>query len=265
MNKALTGAVLKASRRLRGIRQADVAADLGLVATALSHVEAGRNMASAEVLRGYGRRLVDEKDVDRFVELMRSGKEGDLQRIAELVFPEDPDQLIQAVSDRLTSGQRGSSQGWNFAPARLDSRRVNYSKPISETPRMFDQREPVMRALQSFIAMLGGRTLLSGRESQDFGMGFSMKCDLVETTHSLVVDVKSTNRFESRAVAEIVGKSVMLNKHGFRYVLCFTAQPNSRTDKLTLELAREYGASVIWPDPTTLMTDSPTFDGDRIL
>lgn len=123
-----------------------------------------------------------------------------------------------------------------------------------------------MRALRSYITDRGGRVLFAGRDSSDFGLGFPMKCDLIETTRSLVIEVRSSNRFESRFVPEIVGKTVMLQEHGFQYVLCFTSPPVSRLDNVTIDVARRYGAFVIWAESLLDNADeNPVFSGDKFV
>lgn len=267
LDKRTLGLILKTARKARGIRQEDIAPDAGITAAALSHIEAGRNAASPTVLKAYAHLLVNNQDVPRLLSLLSEGDPSSLSEISALLNPKDPEGFEKHIVDsRDSPGAPTRMSQWNFS--RLDSvprRALQSVTSHSVTSQTSNEKEDVMQALRSFIVGKGGRVLIAKRDSSDFGLGFSVKCDLVETTHSLVIEVKSANRFESRFIPEMVGKSVLLKEQGFRFVLCFTASPTSRLDQIAAASARHHGALVIWPE--TLTFDDPQkiqFGGDHL-
>lgn len=267
IDKRTLGLILKTARKARGIRQEDISPDAGVTAAALSHIEAGRNTASPAVLQAYARYLVNTEDIPRLVHALSSGDSSSLSEISALLNPKDPEGFEKHIMDSLASPGRSSRMAqWNFSTLDSAPRRALQSiTSHSVTSQTFDERDSVTQALRSFIINKGGRVLIAKRDSSDFGLGFSVKCDLVETTHSLVIEVKAASRFESRFIPEMVGKSVLLKEQGFRFVLCFTASPTSRLDEIAAESARQHGALVIWP--VTLTFDDPQkiqFAGDQL-
>lgn len=267
LDKRTLGLILKTARKARGIRQEDIVPYAKITAAALSHIEAGRNAASLTVLKAYAQLLVNSQDVPRLVSLLSEGDPSSLSEISTLLNPKDPEGFERHIVDSRDSPSASTRMSqWNFS--QLDSvprRTLQSITSHSVNSQIFDERDSVTQALRSFIINKGGRVLIAKRDSSDFGLGFSVKCDLVETTHSLVIEVKVANRFESRFIPEMVGKSVLLKEQGFRFVLCFTASPTSRLDQVATASARHHGALVIWPE--MLSIDDPQeiqFGGDQL-
>lgn len=266
-SRSIVGAILKAARRARGVRQGALAEELGMSQAALSHVESGRNAASQKVLEVYARRLVGPQAAPEFIELLNTGTPSSLARIAELVAPSNP-KLFEATVDQLVSSKESRSprSDWFEAGFQASALQTVSSRPSRfDRSTSFEERDDVMRALRSYITERGGRVLLAGRDSSDFGLGFPIKCDLIETTHSLVIEMRSPNRHDSRFLTEVVGKAVLLRDYGFKYVLCFLSPPSSKLDVISMETARRYGAAVIWHDHFPLHeSDTAGFAGDPI-
>lgn len=267
-SKRLTGIILKTARSARGIRQSDIASELGVTSAALSHIEAGRNTASRQVLQAYAERLVGNRDAGRLVKLLEPESTDNLAKIAELINPSDPKAFEEFVREAtVPSHQPRHDTSWNFASFDAVPLRALSSRTIrEERSATLDERDALTKALRHFIADRGGRTLIAGRDSSDFGMGFSVKCDLIETTHSLVIEIRAANRSEARVIPELVGKSVLLNEQGFKFVLCFTAPPTSRLDEVAMATVRRFGAAVIWAqDGGPREIGMTGFGGDTIL
>jgi transcriptional regulator with XRE-family HTH domain len=188
-NKRALGLILKTARKSRGIRQGDISPELGITPAALSHIEAGRNTASPEVLEAYARHLVKSDDVHRLVRALLSVDSDSLTEISALLNPSDPEGFEKYITQAIAShGESSRMSQWNFSPLDSVPRRAMWSMTKeSSNSKSFHERDSVTRALRSFIIERGGKVLIAGRESSDFGLGFSMKCDLVETTKSLVI------------------------------------------------------------------------------
>jgi len=267
-SKRLTGIILKTARTSRGIRQGDIASDLGISQAALSHIEAGRNTASHQVLEAYAKRLVGSRDSAKLIKYLEAGATDSLPAIAELLNPNDPEGFERFVMDAAQTDRRSRREpSWSFASYEaVPLRAASMFSTRDERSSASANRDVVTVALRKFIAQRGGKTLLPGKDSSDFGMGFSLKCDLIEATRSLVIEIRSANRFESRFVAEVVGKTVLLREQGFQFVLCFTAPPTSRIDEVACETARRFGAAVIWAQTEDLDDEGQAaFGGDTII
>ena len=257
-DQRFVGTVLKAGRKLRGLRQGQMAAELGLTSAALSHVESGRNAASPRVLETYARALVGTERAPALMELLLTGDPRRLSELAIMISPDDPREFLTIVDDlRGSSTLQTRSNEWrqisSYVERKLDSRIGERS--LLDRKKMMEQRERAVEALQDFIRGRGGRVLISGRESSDFGMGFPLRCDLIETTNSLVFEVRQSHRFESRFVAEMVGKAVLLKERGFTLVLCLLSPPMSKFDEKAIEAVRSHGGRVTWID-----SDLESFD-----
>lgn len=252
------GAVLKAGRKLRGLRQGQMAAELGLTSAALSHVESGRNAASPRVLETYSRALVGAERAPALRELLLSGDPDRLGELATMINPENPREFLALFEDlRGNANVQLRRNEWrqfsSFAERKIDPRFGERS--LVDRRRLIEERERAIEALQDVIRIRGGRALIAGRESSDFGMGFPLRCDLIETTKSLVLEVRQTHRFDPRVVAEMVGKAVLLKEHGFTLVLCLLSPPMSKFDERAIAAIRAHGGRVTW-----ITADPGSFD-----
>lgn len=253
------GAVLKAGRKVRGLRQGQMAAELGLTSAALSHVESGRNAASPRVLETYTRALVGAERAPALRELLLSGDPDRISELASMINPENPREFLALFEDlRGGSNVQFRRNEWRQFST-LSERKVDPrfgERSLLDRKKMIEQRERAVEAIQEVIRSRGGRALIAGRESSDFGMGFPLRCDLIETTKSLVFEVRQSHRFDPRFVAEMVGKAVLLKEHGFTLVLCLMSPPMSKFDERAIEAIRTHGGRVAW-----MAADVESFDG----
>ncbi|MGA1035921.1 MAG: helix-turn-helix domain-containing protein, partial [Ilumatobacteraceae bacterium] len=82
--RLLVGALLKAGRRARRVRQSFLADELGYSSAALSHVEAGKNRPSDEVLEVYARHLAAPGKAELLVRLLSDPETVRPEAVAEL-------------------------------------------------------------------------------------------------------------------------------------------------------------------------------------
>jgi transcriptional regulator with XRE-family HTH domain len=264
-DKKTVGRILKTARKARGIRQGEMADLVGKTPAALSHIEAGRNAAPFDVLRIYAEHLFGLEHAGLFLECIEKGDESALRKIASLLDPDRSRRVESYLFEKgFDSADQLISRDWKVVTQNTIPRDFRITYLNTTAPSSFDERESTIRSLQALITERGGRFLIAGRDSPDFGTGFSMKCDLVETTRSLVIEVRAANRFESRFVTEMVGKAVLLSRQGFQFVLCFSSPPRSKLDLITVELARSFGAKVIWDTRRSIQPDSASFGGDEL-
>lgn len=276
------GSVLKAARQVRGARQGQIADELGVSSAALSHVEAGRNHATRQILTAYAHHVVDEPDQAEFIEIMRGSDQLPLDRLARMINPAEPEKFLLLFEDAHrradfrsdSSTDRGprsmppaqSSMGYQsrqaFAPDSLKA--VDSFVSDESVQRRWTQEGSHLRVLQDFLASHGGKPVITGPQPVDLGIGLEVTADLLEMTHSLIVEFKALNSTFVKSVMDLAGKAAVLKANGFQFVVCLTEAPTTDQHIELVELLRKAGASVIWPSGSSKAGDD-AFEGDRLL
>jgi transcriptional regulator with XRE-family HTH domain len=240
--RLLVGALMKAGRRTRRVRQSFLADELGYSSAALSHVEAGKNRPSDEMLEVYARHLAAPGQAELLVRLLSDPESVRPEAVAELITPEDPAHFLAMFKEvttkysrrnsgeRLSSGFRSSSRQWS-----------SRGEPSSK-----ETLERVVSALQDHLQNRGGKVVLPGRDMSDFGTGFPISSDLIELTDSLVIDVKVSPVFNPRWVPAAIGNALLLREHGFRFALCVTSPPDFRGRDDVVRALRKYDVQLMW-------------------
>jgi len=242
-NRLHVGALLKAGRRARRVRQSFLADELGYSSAALSHVEAGKNRPSEELLRVYAEHLAAPGRKDQLFRLLSGPDPVRPEDVAALVTPEDPGHFL-AIFKEVTSkySRRQSSDRFSSSGLRSSSRlRSSSSEPSSKA-----LLQHVVSTLQDHMQRQGGKVVLPGRDMSDFGTGFPISADLLDVSQSLVIDVKVSPVFNPRWVPAAIGNAVLLREHGFRFALCVTSSPDFKGRDDVVRALRQYDVRLIW-------------------
>ena len=239
------GALLKAARRARRVRQSFLADELGYSSAALSHVEAGKNRPSDELLQVYAEHVAAPGKKDEFIRLLASPDLARPEGVATLVTPDDPGHFL-ALFKEVTSkySRRPSSDRLSSSSVRSSRRqRSPFGEPSSK-----ELLEHVVSALQEHMQNQGGKVVLPGRDMSDFGTGFPISADLLDISQSLVIDVKVSPVFNPRWVPAAIGNAILLREHGFRFALCVTSSPDFKGRDDVVRALRQYDVRLIWTE-----------------
>ena len=302
MDTRTIAAVLKVGRKLRGIRQEDLARVIGVSAPALSHVESGRNQASDRVVEAYARAIVGPGHEARFIDLLFSTDDSTLGDLADLVDPGSPSRFLKHVDQALEkvppsrsplksdlSVERFSNlfdeDGFND---RMKSQSRVYSLPPQKSSFRSDFRavvdpsrsakstmapavpvrksvvtEQVVVRLTDFIKRHNGRPILASRSRFDFGTGLPLRCDVIDLDNGLAFDVRSPERLEPRSVYELIGMHHVLRDQNFSLVVVFSSPPAPAEAVANLDAMRKHGLRFIWPHADAEWAQT-AFEGDAV-
>ena len=278
LDRATLGALLRAGRSVRGVKQSDLASSIPVTSPALSHVESGRNLPSDRILHAYAEVMVGPETADELVELLLRMSPSEIGAVADLVCPEDPQRFLAEYrnalgkaaaspqsrpepTDKLTKerlselleafeeprtrsfGMRSSSQMFS-RPTKLQPLLRIESRISSQTKTNLQTTE---ETLAEFVEANGGQTLSTKTKSYEFGTGVDFRCDLVDIRHRVAYEIKSLDRLVGKTVAEFIGKAALLRKQDFRFVVCLTTPPSNEQQETTISTLKENGVLVIWP------------------
>lgn len=280
LDRSQLGAVLRAGRKIRRIKQSTLAETLDIGAPALSHVEAGRNQPSDRVLELYANAIVGPERSRDLIALLLRVDDSQISEVAEFISPERPDDFLDAYRDALRKSTRSRSvrleqrvMSWNarddddyddeddyppsqglrsmssFPQMLKSSPQVIASHPPSSmfSARLVEDKKSVSQRLVDLIKAIGGQVLLTKTKTFEFGSGVSVHCDLIDITNKIAFELKNVDRLDSKTVVRAVGTAELLRNEGFRYVLCVTSDPRSRDNSGALQTLKAKGISVIWP------------------
>jgi len=294
LDRSQLGAVLRAGRKIRRIKQSDLAEVLDVGAPALSHVEAGRNQPSDRVLELYATAIVGPERSRDLIALLLRVDGSQISEVAEFINPERPDDFVDAYSEALKKSSKSRpirpqqrvmswsplddgdhydddhppSQGlrsMSSFPQLLKSspRVVAFHPPTSfYSARLAEDKRSVGRRLADLIEARGGQALLTKTKTFEFGSGVSVHCDLIDITNKIAFELKNVDRLDSKTIVRAVGTAELLKNEGFRYVLCVTADPRSRDNFGALQTLTSKDILVIWPNNSSI--GDGDFLGDSI-
>ena len=278
LDRSQLGAVLRAGRKIRRIKQSSLAEALDIGAPALSHVEAGRNQPSDRVLELYANAIVGPERSRDLIALLLRVDDSQISEVAEFISPERPDDFLGAYRDALRKSTRSRPvrleqrvMSWNarddddydddylpsqglrstssFHQVLKSSPQIIASHPPSSmfSTRLVEDKKSVSQRLVDLIKAIGGQVLLTKTKTFEFGSGVSVHCDLIDITNKIAFELKNVDRLDSKTVVRAVGTAELLRNEGFRYVLCVTSDPRSRDNSGALQTLKAKGISVIWP------------------
>lgn len=242
-DKTQVGALLKAGRRARGVRQSELADELGFSSAALSHVEAGKNSASPDVLRAYAEKIAHPGKVEALIRALTSSDFIDPRSIAELITPDDPQHFLAIYREVVGNSSRRAPSERRASSSLRSSNRMWSSRPELPGRELWHQ---VISALQDHFQRRGGKVVIPGREVSDFGTGFPISADIIELTQSLVIEVKTSPMFKHSWVPAAIGNAVLLSDHDFRFALCVTAPRDFRGRDEVVRALHKYGVQLLW-------------------
>ena len=295
LDRSQLGAVLRAGRKIRRIKQSDLAAALDISAPALSHVEAGRNQPSDRVLELYANAIVGSERSRDLIALLLRVDQSQITEVAEFISPKRPDDFLDAYREALRKSTKSR-------PVRLEQRVMSWSpqddddyyeddvhlpsqglrsmsslhqllksspRTVASHPpssmysaRLVEDKKTVSQLLIDLIKARGGQALSTKTRTFEFGSGVSVHCDLIDIANKIAFELKNVDRLDSKTVIRAVGTAELLRNEGFRYVLCVTADPRSRDNSGALQTLESKGISVIWPSDFSISDD--VFLGDSI-
>ena len=292
LDRSQLGAVLRAGRKIRRVKQSDLAAALDISAPALSHVEAGRNQPSDRVLELYANAIVGTERSGDLIALLLRVDDSQISEVANFISPERPENFLDAyrearrkstssrsapLEQRMMSWQshvdgdddespvsRGMRSTSSFPQVLKSSSRIVASHPPTSmfSARLVEDKKSISQQLIDVIKVNGGQALLTKTKTFEFGSGVSIHCDLIDITNKIAFELKNVDRLDSKTVVRAVGTAELLRNEGFRYVLCVTADPGSRDNSAALQTLESRGVSVIWP--STFPFGDHVFRGDSI-